>query len=60
MNHLQESKSATQMTLTELGHIMLAEAGAEACQKGYGTTEPELVGYYARQFNDINANGELN
>lgn len=44
----------------ELGNIMLKEAGAEACQKGYGTTDPEWVGRYAIEFCDINFDGTLN
>lgn len=48
------------LTFVELGKIMLEQAGAEACQKGYGTTDPEAVGRYARQYNDINPDGTLN
>lgn len=47
-------------TLRELGQIMLDQAGPEACQKGYGTTDPEWVGRCARQYNDINPDGTLN
>ena len=48
------------LTLTELGNIMLEKCGKEACQKGYGTTDPEWVGRYALQYNDINRDGTLN
>jgi len=48
------------LTFVELGNIMLREAGAEACQAGYGTTDPEWVGRYAIQFGDINPDGTLN
>jgi hypothetical protein len=48
------------MTYAQLGHIMLAEAGAEACQNGYGTTDPEWVGRYALDFGDINVDGTVN
>ncbi len=47
-------------TLIELGAIMLREAGAEACQSGYGTTDPYFVGVYALQFGDIRGDGTLN
>jgi hypothetical protein len=43
-----------------LGEIMLAQCGAEACQKGYNTIDPYWVGYNAIQFNDINPDGTLN
>lgn len=48
------------MTYAELGKIMLDQAGEEACNSGYGTTDPEWVGRYARQYGDINPNGTLN
>lgn len=48
------------MTYEELGKIMLAEAGEEACQAGYETTDPEWVGRYALQYGDINRDGTLN
>ena len=44
----------------ELGAIMLRECGAEACQRGYQTTEPEWVGRSALQYGDINPDGTLN
>jgi hypothetical protein len=47
-------------TMIELGNIMLREAGAEACQSGYGTTDPYFVGVYALQFGDIRGDGTLN
>jgi hypothetical protein len=43
-----------------LGEIMLAEAGAEACAAGYGTTDPEWIGRYAIEYGDITPQGELN
>ena len=36
------------------------EAGAEACQSGYGTTDPYYVGICALQFGDIRGDGTLN
>jgi hypothetical protein len=48
------------MTYTELGNIMLKWAGADACQAGYGTTDPEWVGRYALQYGDINTDGTTN
>lgn len=48
------------MTYEELGKIMLTEAGEEACQNGYGTTDPYWVGRYALGYGDINADGTLN
>jgi hypothetical protein len=48
------------MTFIELGEIMLREAGEEACQSGYGTTDPEWVGRYALDYGDINRDGTLN
>lgn len=48
------------MSLTELGQIMLEQAGSEACQSGYGTIEPDLVGEAALAYGDINADGSLN
>lgn len=48
------------MTYEELGQIMLTEAGTEACQEGYGTTDPEWVGRYALDYGDIRPDGTLN
>jgi hypothetical protein len=48
------------LNYVELGNIMLKEAGEEACQKGYGTTDPEYVGRYAVLYGDINRDGTLN
>ena len=48
------------MTYAKLGRIMLTEAGPEACQDGYGTTDPEWVGRYAIEYGDINSDGTLN
>ena len=47
-------------TYEELGQIMLKEAGEEACQGGYGTTDPYWVGRYALSYGDINEDGSLN
>lgn len=44
----------------ELGEILLAEAGEESCQEGYGTTDPEWVGRYGIEYGDINSDGTLN
>ncbi len=44
----------------ELGEIVLKEAGEEACQIGYSTTDPEWVGRYALVHGDINPDGTLN
>ena len=43
-----------------LGNIMLAEAGVQACEEGYGTADPEWVGRYALGYGDINADGTTN
>jgi hypothetical protein len=48
------------LTYVELGNIMLREAGPEACQRAYGTTDPEWVGRYAIRCGDINPDGTLN
>ena len=48
------------LTYVQLGEIMLKKAGAEACQKGYGTIDPEWVGRYALDFKDIGPDGTLN
>jgi len=48
------------MTFTELGAIMLAEAGEAACESGYQTTDPEWVGRQALLYGDINRDGTLN
>lgn len=48
------------MNYRELGDILLAEAGADACQEGYGTTDPEWVGRYGIEYGDINADGSVN
>lgn len=45
---------------TELGNIMLAEVGEEACQARYGTVDPMDVGSFALAYRDINADGTLN
>lgn len=48
------------MNYEQLGQILLRECGEEACQSGYGTTEPYWVGYYGVQYGDINLDGTLN
>ena len=47
-------------TYVELGAIMLVEAGADACQAGYGTIDPYFVGRAAVEYGDINMDGTLN
>lgn len=47
-------------THIQLGKIMLKEAGADACRKGYGTTDPYWVGVYALSHCDINRDGTTN
>lgn len=44
----------------ELGEILLSEAGATACQEGYGTTDPFWVGHYGLGHGDINIDGTVN
>ena len=44
----------------KLGKILLKAVGEEACQKGYGTTDPEWVGRYGLEYSDINPDGTLN
>jgi hypothetical protein len=39
---------------------MLTECGEQACQTGYGTTDPEWVGRYAIMYGDIREDGTLN
>lgn len=56
----QNSESDIRLSYVELGEIMLREAGEEACQDGYGTTDPEWVGRYALMFHDIEPDGTLN
>lgn len=53
-------KKRTRLPYAKLGEIMIATHGKDACQRGYGTTEPEQVGIYALQFGDIRPDGELN
>ena len=48
------------MMKSDLGYVMLSQAGEEACQDGYGTTDPYWVGTYALQYGDINPDGTLN
>ncbi len=47
-------------TYEQLGEILLAEVGAEACEAGYGTTDPYWVGRYGLYDGDINADGTTN
>lgn len=42
-----------------LGEIVLAAFGADACQSGYKTADPEYVGRYALAYGDITKDGEL-
>jgi hypothetical protein len=46
--------------VTALGETMLREAGEDACQEGYLTTDPFWVGHYALGYGDINEDGTLN
>lgn len=57
---LTAPEARQRITMTELGGIVLAEAGEEACQSGYGTADPELVGRLALQYGDITPDGTLN
>jgi len=47
-------------TVKELGHIVLSEAGVDACRAGYDTTDLALVGWFALAYGDINEDGTLN
>lgn len=61
MNEIKSVKQRkARKTYVELGNIMLKKCGAEACQKGYLTTDPEWVGRYALSFGDIRPDGTLN
>jgi hypothetical protein len=53
-------QTKTRLSYTELGNIMLRSCGHEACEKGYGTTDPYWVGRYAVEYCDINRDGTLN
>jgi hypothetical protein len=44
---------------TDLGNIVLKELGEQACQDGYGTTDPAWVGRYALGYGDIEPDGTL-
>jgi hypothetical protein len=46
--------------VTALGETMLKEAGKDACEAGYQTTDPFWVGHYALGYGDINEDGTLN
>lgn len=50
----------TETLYRSLGSTMLVETGSEACQSGYGTTDPYWVGRYALDAGDINLDGTLN
>lgn len=39
---------------------MLQVAGEEACESGYQTNNPALIGMLALAYGDINPNGTLN
>lgn len=54
------SEQRTRLPYAELGKIMLETCGVEACQNGYQTVDPEWVGRYALQYDDINPDGTLN
>lgn len=47
-------------THADLGNIMLTEAGRDACLTGYGTVDPEEVGWFALAYGDIDVDGTLN
>ena len=47
------------LSFVELGDIVLAEVGDDACQDGYGTTDPYWVGRYALGYGDIAGDGTL-
>lgn len=51
---------AEKLSFVQLGNIMLQASGNAACLRGYGTTDPEWVGRYAIQYNDIQPDGTLN
>jgi len=46
--------------VTDLGETVLREAGRDACQEGYGTTDPFFVGHNALGYGDINEDGTMN
>lgn len=48
------------MDYVRLGKILLQEAGTQACEDGYGTTDPEWVGRYGIAYGDIRPDGTLN
>lgn len=48
------------LTYAQLGAIVLAECGPDACREGYGTVEPAAVGRAAIAYGDVNADGTLN
>ena len=48
------------MTHTDLGNIVLSAVGEDACLSGYGTDDPEMVGWFALAYGDIDVDGTLN
>lgn len=48
------------MNYSDIGRIVLAEVGADACLLSYDTTEPYWVGFYAIKYGDANPDGTLN
>lgn len=63
-NHIVITESNTitgetrkRLPYVKLGEIMLSKSGAEACQRGYGTTDPEWIGRYALSYGDIQPDG---
>lgn len=55
-----EADHEPELTFSELGAILLREAGETACRDGYKTTDPEWVGRYGLEYGDINRDGTLN
>lgn len=47
------------LSFVELGDIVLAEVGDDACMDGYGTADPYWVGRYALRYGDIAGDGTL-
>lgn len=55
-----EATLTRQLTNEQLGEILIAAVGAEACEEAYGTCDPAFVGIAAIAYGDINPDGELN
>jgi hypothetical protein len=53
-------ETRVRLSYVELGKIVLDAHGSDACQSGYGTTDPEWVGRNALNYGDINPDGTLN